>query len=177
MERIIRFADKLSGLGGILSGIMICCGVILVITEILMRTFFSQTLYITEEYSGYLMAALTFLALGYTLRHKAHIRMTFLRHVISEKRRLQLDMVCFLFGAAFCAMLTWVTFLFFWDSAVSGTKSMQISETPLAVPQFFLPAGSLIMTVQFVAEFLKTFQQLIEGNFEAAEEEPEALGR
>lgn len=177
MERMIRLMDKLSDLGGILSGIMICAGVLLVTAEIVMRSVFSQTLYITEEYSGYLMAALTFLALGYTLRHRAHIRMTFLQHAISEKRRLQLDMVCFVFGFVFCALLTWVTFLFFWDSVVSETKSMQISETPLAIPQFFLPAGSFMMMVQFIAEFFKSLRLLKEGDYKSVPEESEALGR
>ncbi len=176
MNRLLRLSDRLSDAGGALSGLMICAGVCLVAIEIIMRTFFSSTLYITEEYSGYLMAALTFLALGYTLRHKGHIRMTFLHHILKGRARIVLDMVCFAAGFAFLLLLCWVTSLFFFDSFVSGTKSMQISETPLAIPQFFLPLGALIMTIQFAAGFFRALEAWRKGET-AEEEESIELGR
>jgi TRAP-type mannitol/chloroaromatic compound transport system permease small subunit len=57
-----------------------------------------------------------------------------------------------LFGLA----LTLFTFQFFWDSILTGSQSMQISETYLAVPQFFMPFGAAILTLQFLSETLKT---------------------
>jgi TRAP-type C4-dicarboxylate transport system permease small subunit len=54
---------------------------------------------------------------------------------------------------------------------------MQISGTPLAIPQFFLPAGSFIMMVQFIAEFFKSLRLLKEGDYKSVPEESEALGR
>lgn len=176
MEKITRFSDILSGIGGALSGIMIAAGTLLVLSEIVVRSVFNGTLYVTEEYSGYLMAALTFLALGYTLREKGHIRMTFLHNVFQGRSRLILDMICYVIGFAFSAVLTWVTFLFFWDSFVSGTRSMQISETWLAIPQFFLPAGAFLLTLQFLAEFLKDYSRLKTGSWADVQEESKELG-
>jgi TRAP-type C4-dicarboxylate transport system permease small subunit len=176
MEKITRLSDILSGMGGALSGIMIVGGTLLVIAEIIIRTFFSGTLYITEEYSGYLMAALTFMALGYTLREKGHIRMTFLHNVLHGRSRLILDMVCYLAGFVFCSVLTWVTFLFFRDSLMSGTRSMQISETYLAIPQSFLPAGAFMLALQFLAEFLKDLVRFRTGSWKDLAEESRDLG-
>ncbi len=34
---------------------------------------------------------------------------------------------------------------------------MQVSETPLAIPQVFLPLGAVIMLLQFLAESLKSY--------------------
>ncbi len=158
MRKLIAFSDKLSDFGGSLSGIMMFIGLVLVVLEILVRGFFSGTLYITEEYTGYLMAGLTYVALGYTLKEKGHIRMTFLLTYLSERKRLVLEMVCFAIGFAFSVGLTYVTFIFFLDSLISGSRSMQVSGTPLAIPQFFLPFGAFIMTFQFLAEFLKTWK-------------------
>ena len=70
------------------------------------------------------------------MRDKGHIRMTFLRSAISPRAKVILDMICFVIGFLFCIGLTYLTFRFFWDSVVSGSRSMQISETPLAIPQF-----------------------------------------
>ena len=155
MKRMIRIFDRLSIVGGWASGLMICLGLVLVVAEILVRSIAGKTLYVAEEYSGYLMCGLTFCALAYTLREKGHIRMTFLQKAVSGRQRVFLDQACLVVGAVFSALMTYHTFLLFWDSVVSRSQSMQISETPLAIPQIALPLGSLLLTLQFVSEFLK----------------------
>lgn len=160
MEKLIRFCDRISGVGGIISGIMICSGTTLIIAEILMRSIFNKTLYITEEYTGYLMAALTFLSLSYTQRDKEHIRMTLLYAALKPKQKAFLDMACYAVGLIFALLLTGATFRLFLDSLAGGSMSMQVSKTPLAIPQAFLPLGGAILAVQFIAELLKTTQVL-----------------
>lgn len=155
VKKLINALDTLSGFGGFLAGTMMCIGVVLIVSEIILRTGFSKTLYVTEEYAGYLMAMLTFCALGYTLRDRSHIRMTFLHKVVVGRARVYLDMVCFVIGFCFCVVLTYFTAKFFWDSVVTGSRSMQISRTYLAIPQAFLPFGSLLISLQFLSEFLK----------------------
>ena len=101
MKRLIRIIDRISLAGGWLSGLMVCLGLTLVVAEIITRSVFNSTLYIAEEYAGYMMCGLTFLALAYTLREKGHIRMTFLHKVIEGRPRLILDLVCFALLASF----------------------------------------------------------------------------
>jgi len=157
---LVRAFDRLSAVGGVLSGIMMCLGVAMIACEIVLRSMFSMTLYITEEYAGYLMAMLTFCALGFTLRERGHIRMTFLHRAVTGRARIYLDMVCYLIAFGFCLILTYFAWIFFWDSVVSGSRSMQISQTYLAIPQAFLPLGALIFTLQFVGEFLRSILML-----------------
>ena len=120
----------------------------------------AKTLYIADEYSGYLMAMLTFLGLGYTLRERGHIRMMFLVHFLKGRRRVIFNMVCMVVGLVFCAGLVLFTGEFFWDSVVNQTQSMQITETYLAIPQVFLPIGSFFLMLQFLSEFLKGIAML-----------------
>ncbi len=176
-KKLINIIDRFSIFGGILSGIMICSGLILVIAEIIIRTIFNSTLYISGEYSGYLMCGLTFVALGFTLKEKGHIRMTFLHNILKDTRhKLIIDMVCYVIGFAFSIGVTYFMGMFFWDSVINGSRSMQISETYLAIPQFFMPFGSLILALQFIAEFLKSSMALKTGEFKVTEEE-RGLGR
>lgn len=156
MKRVVQWIDALSSLAGAVAGIMLCGGLALIVTEIVVRSFFDRTLFVTEEYSGYLMCGLTFCALGYTLRERGHIRMTFLLKAVKGRRKVWLDIVCFAVGLVFCAGLTFFTAKFFWDSVVTQSQSMQISETYLAVPQFFMPLGAGIMTLQFFGEILRS---------------------
>ena len=160
MKRLIKIIDALSGANGWLAGIMTVLALILVITEIVWRTGFSKTIYISDEYSGYLMTMITFCGLAYTLRERGHIRMMMLPHFIKGRARIIFDMVCFVVGFIFCVAFTWFTFVFFWDSYVNGSRSMHVSETYLAVPQFFMPLGAALMTLQFFAEFLKAIARL-----------------
>jgi len=112
-KKLITIIDKFSVFGGTLSGIMIFSSLILVVAEIITRTIFDSTLYVAEEYSGYLMCCLTFVALGITLRDKGHIRMTFLHHILkNSKYLLVLDMVCYIIGFAFSIWITYFLGMF-----------------------------------------------------------------
>lgn len=179
--RFVRFCDTLSRAGGILSGILIVGSFGLILLEILVRTMVHGTLYITEEYSGYLMAAITFFALAFTLREKAHIRMVFLFSVLKGKARKMLQVYTCLLGAVFSAILTVTTFVFFWDSVVNQSRSMQISETYLAIPQAVLPLGAGLLFLQFCAEAVRALSpQNEEGHKEKTEKgriEAASLGR
>ena len=178
MKRLVKWADTLSGFFGALAGVMLCSGLALIVAEIVVRSAFHHTLFITEEYAGYLMCGLTFCALGYTLRERGHIRMTFLLRVVKGRRHLYLDIICFSVGLLFCAGLTYYTGVFFWDSVVNESQSMQISETYLAIPQFFMPLGALFMTLQFGGEILRTVAML-RGDTDGLKlyEEIDGLGR
>lgn len=178
MKKIINLIDNLSGFSGWLAGIMTAIAMLLVVTEIVYRTVFSRTVYITDEYSGYLMAMLTFCGLAYTLRERGHIRIMVLPHFIKGRKRIIFNMACFVIGFIFCIAFTWFSFVFFWDSVVSGSRSMHVSETYLAIPQFFMPFGAALMTLQFLAEFLKGVAML-RGDTEGLRilEETDELGR
>lgn len=160
MKTVITICDRISGLAAFLAGLMMVLGLGLIVGEIIMRGFFNRTLYVAEEYAGYLMAMLTFCALGYTLRERGHIRMTFLHKVVKGRHRIWLDLVCHTIGLIFCLSLVWFTAIFFWDSVVSQTRSMQISQTYLAIPQFFLPLGASVLGLQFLGEMLRNIYML-----------------
>lgn len=177
MESFVRFCDRLSTACGVASGVLMVLSTVLVLMEIVVRTGFSKTLYITEEYSGYFMAAMTFLALAYTLKDKSHIRMTFLHTIAKGKVKVMVDIFAFCVGFIFCAVLTYTTADFFWDSMATNSRSMQISQTYLAIPQFFMPFGTLVMTLQFAAEAVRSILLLRSGHIENVEAESNLLGR
>jgi TRAP-type C4-dicarboxylate transport system permease small subunit len=155
MKAFINVIDRISGFGGSAAGVMMVMALVIGLSEIVTRSVFGKTLYISDEYSGYLMSMLTFLSLAYTLRERGHIRMMFLPHFLRGRRRIICNMVCMSVGFAFCVGLVSYTGEFFWDSVVNRTQSMQITETYLAIPQVFLPLGSLLLLLQFLSEFLK----------------------
>ncbi len=177
MQTFIKLCDRLSQAGGILSGILMLAGIVLIVGEMLVRTLFSKTLYITEEYSGYLMCAMTFVAMAYTLKEKSHIRVVALHSALKGKSKVMLDVYAYTAGFLFCAVAAWATGMFVWDAIETSSRSMQISETYLAIPQFFMPLGLGVMMLQFAAELCRSILQLRSGDVKAVEAESSSLGR
>ena len=81
-------------------------------------------------------------------------------------------------SAVILGLLILFTGEFFWDSVVNRTQSMQITETYLAIPQAFMPVGSVFLMLQFLSEFLKGFA-LLKQDTEGLRilEETDELGR
>lgn len=155
MRSLIRGIDVISLVSGYLAGAVTVLGLLIVLVEIFARGLFDCTIYITEEYSGYLMCGLVFCGLAYTLKQRGHIRMVFIHKVFSGRPRLYLEMACMLVSLGFCLILIYSTADLFWDSYVNDSQSMQITETYLAVPQFFMPLGAIFLALQFVSGLMK----------------------
>jgi TRAP-type C4-dicarboxylate transport system permease small subunit len=101
--------------------------------------------------------------------------MVFLHEILKGRSRTIIDIYAFAVGFLFCAVLTYNAVDFFLDSIRTGSRSMQISATYLAIPHFFMPLGSLILTLQFAAEFCRSLIRLRTG--ETGEAESSTLGR
>ena len=155
MKDLIKVIDKISIIGGYAAGCMTVLGLAIVIAEIIVRSAFNATLYITEEYSGYLMCGISFCGLAYTLSKSGHIRMVFLYKILATRPRLYLEIGCTMAGLAVCLFITYSTACLFWDSFINRSQTMQITETYLAIPQFFMPLGSLLISLQFLGNFMK----------------------
>lgn len=179
MTAIVRMIDKVSNAFGLIAGITMILGVVLVLTEVFVRSVFDSTIYITQEYTAYFMVAITFFGLAYTLKEKGHIRLTFLHKIVKPgKGRTILDIYAFICGFVIFAIITYATFDFFLSTYATGTRSMQITKTYLAIPQFAMPLGSFIITLQFIAEILKSIIKLQTDDYNDDEDaESEALGR
>ena len=179
MTAIVRIIDKVSNAFGLIAGITMILGVVLVLTEVFVRSVFDSTIYITQEYTAYFMVAITFFGLAYTLKEKGHIRLTFLHKIVKPgKGRTILDIYAFICGFVIFAIITYATFDFFLSTYATGTRSMQITKTYLAIPQFAMPLGSFIITLQFIAEILKSIIKLQTDDYNDDEDsESEALGR
>jgi len=101
MKKLINLIDKMSGIGGWVAGILMTVALVISVGEIIFRSFLNSTLYVADEYTGYLMAMLTFAGLAYTLRERGHIRMMFVPHFIKGRAHVIYNMVCFVMGCLF----------------------------------------------------------------------------
>lgn len=157
MNRIVAAVERMNGVLGWLSGFCIASASFLIIAEIFSRLVLGQSLQITDEYTGYLMAVSSFLGLGYVENVHGHIRMDLINLLRSKFPRIvaKFRILAYSLAVVFAGYLTFVGWKLFYQSYVYGSKSMQISETPLVIPQIFIPLGAAALFLQYCCNLYK----------------------
>ena len=108
----------------------------------------------TDAYAGYLMAAAGFLALAHTLKRGEHIRVTLLINALHGRWRRALEL-----WALAAANLLALLFAFYacrlaWQSHQFHDISTGTDATPLWIPQLAMAAGTVILAIAFLDEFI-----------------------
>lgn len=167
MKTAIKVIDRLGTFSGVISGVMLIAALIMVLIEVVMRSVFHSTLYVTDEYCGYVMVGITFLSLAYCLREKGHIRMTFLQRFLKGRGLAILEIATLIVGLVLMTVITYRTFWFFWEAAEYKSQSMQVSNTYLAFPKVMMPLGCGMFALQFLGEIFKCIGYIREGDYSA----------
>ncbi len=150
-NRLLKGVEFLSAAGAALSGLTFVLMVLLILAEVFLRTFMEKSTLIASEYSGYALATMIYLGLGFTFKEGAHIRITFLGDRLKGLCRHILEICCTCVAGALCAMSS----VFLWDMVVvsqkRGAVAYTVAETPLWIPQAIILVGMVIMTLQVFA--------------------------
>jgi TRAP-type C4-dicarboxylate transport system permease small subunit len=107
-----------------------------------------------DAYAGYMMAACGFLALAHTLKRGEHIRVTLLLSALHGGVRRAFE-IWSLGAAVFLSLLSaWYGCRLSWQSYVFHDMSTSNDATPLWIPQLSMAAGSVILAIAFIDEFV-----------------------
>jgi TRAP-type mannitol/chloroaromatic compound transport system permease small subunit len=163
MKKLVNAIDRVSTIGGVVAAMLIVAMVLLIVLEIGLRTIFATSTLIAHEYAAYFLACLVFLGLAYTLRTEGHIRIGIIVSRLSPRKQAYLNVIGAVIALAFSIYLSMHLWNLFHDSFTLGRLSFHPSRTPLAIPQFFLLAGSVLLALQFAAYITTTTLSLIFG--------------
>jgi TRAP-type C4-dicarboxylate transport system permease small subunit len=119
----------------------------MVVVDIFMRTLLSRSLGFVEEITGYLVVAVTFLGVSMTFREGAMFRVSFLYEMFPPALKKALGVVYLAASLLFCAAMSWYTALMVWSSHARGKVAATELQTPIYIPQLFLPIGFLILSI------------------------------
>ncbi len=78
MKRLNFAIEKIADSGGYISGWLVPAMMILVVIEVITRYFLHQPLMVADEFSAYMLVALSYLGLAYTWRQGGHVRISIL---------------------------------------------------------------------------------------------------
>ena len=106
------------------------------------------------EYSGYSMAASSFLALAYTFGEKGHIRITLFLEKSKEKIKRLLELWCLFVASFFSGFLSYYFIKMLIISIQFGERSEGADEIYIWIPQLSVAIGSTIFFVCVLHNFI-----------------------
>lgn len=126
-----------------------------IVLEIILRNFFDSSTFVLDEFVGYAVSALTFLALGEAFRTGALIRVTLVHEHLGRWGKYLLDV--FGHAAAFSVgiLIAWYVGRSVLRSFERGTTSSSIAEIPQWIPESLVLAGTVIFSLQVLAAMIR----------------------
>ncbi|MDN3718177.1 TRAP transporter substrate-binding protein DctP [Roseibium salinum] len=152
---IDRVATALNRIAGGLAAIILVYIFLHIIMEIVLRSFFSSSTFVLDEFVGYAVAAMTFLSLGYALNSGSLIRVDLVVGRLSGRPRRWTELFCLASSigiAGYCAWWVGRDALRNWTR---GSVSESIAEVPLWLPVGAVWLGLILLMVQLLACFLR----------------------
>lgn len=106
------------------------------------------------DFTGFFLAAATFLALAYALREGGHIRVTLLLIRLSARTQRGFEIVVVAIALAMSAFASWYTIMLVYESFEYGDRSSGMVSVPLWLPQLPVAFGLIILTIALLDELI-----------------------
>lgn len=129
------------------------------------------------DFTGFFLAAASFLALAYTLRQGGHIRVTLVIAHLGRRARHILEIWCLLLATAVTLYFSWYTFSLTRESFIYNDLSPGMVAVPIWIPQSALLVGLVILSIALVDELTAALRGRTPSYVGAGEKLLEAEGR
>ncbi|QBI20427.1 TRAP transporter small permease [Egibacter rhizosphaerae] len=123
---LLRALSGLSVVAAVVAAALLLAAIGLVATDMLWRNLLNRSIAGTTEMSSWLMAAIGWLALSYTLRCDGHIQVRILADRLPPRARHGLSVVISTLALGFMAVLVWAMFdrwEYFRDTGQTGVET------------------------------------------------------
>ncbi|MFD0982530.1 TRAP transporter small permease [Tropicimonas aquimaris] len=110
------------------------------------------------DFAGFALAAASFLAMAYTLRAGAHIRVNLLVSRLPERGQWIAEILSLALGAGIIGYATWFSVLLLAESWHYGDTSPGMIPVPLWIPQLSMVVGLGLLTVALVDTLIQSIR-------------------
>jgi TRAP-type mannitol/chloroaromatic compound transport system permease small subunit len=157
MLRAAHAAELVVDVIGRLSAISVLTLVGIMSANVLLRYGFSIGSVWAQELEWHLMSPIALIGAAYALRHGEHVRVDVLYGRMGPSMQRAVDGVSSLLGLICCLFVAWLSFRYVGQSWGQGEGSANPGGIPARyVLKAFIPAGFLLLALQFAALCLKS---------------------
>lgn len=158
--------DRLYLAGGVLAAVFLIA-ILLLITAQMVARWTGQVLTGAPDYTGYAMAASSFLAMAYALNKGVHIRVNLLLNALGRKARWVVEVWCFGIGSYLTAFFAYYAIKSTYESYRWHDISQGQDASPLWVPQLAMCVGITMLAIAFFDNLVGLF---VNGHHNISEE-------
>jgi len=108
------------------------------------------------DFSGFMLAAATFLAMPYTFRTGGHIRVTLVTSRLRPRARLGAEVAALSVAATLTGYACWFILALIEESWHFNDVSPGIVPVPLWIPQCFMALGMMLLLVAIIDTLVQT---------------------
>lgn len=155
LDGYVRVVDALSRVAGLFATLLLAGAVLVVCQMIFVRYVLNGSTVWQTEFVIFSIVAATLIGSPYVLLHRGHVRVDLLPDALSGGRRAALEALAGLLSIAFCALLGWAGWHYFYEAATRGWKTETVWALPLWIPLLPMPLGLGLLCLQYGAELVK----------------------
>ncbi|MFH1758713.1 MAG: TRAP transporter small permease [Pseudomonadota bacterium] len=155
MKPIGNLIEKMADLGGYFSGWLVPLMMILVVVEVFMRYVMQKPLMIADEFSAYMLVAISYLGLAYTWKQGGHVRITLLVGRLHSSRASWVRLFTLILAFLFLLSLTQAGYTMIVYALEADLRSETFFTFPLFWPQLTVFIGFILLTLQLALEIVR----------------------
>ncbi len=155
MKRLNFVIEKIADGGGYISGWLVPAMMILVVIEVITRYLLHQPLMVADEFSAYMLVALSYLGLAYTWRQGGHVRISILVSRLPPRVSNWLRLLSLTLILIFMMEMVRVGFKMVVYARQIDLRSPTWLTIPLFWPQLTVFIGFVILTLVLFVEVVK----------------------
>ncbi|MDH4266554.1 MAG: TRAP transporter small permease subunit [Deltaproteobacteria bacterium] len=163
MKRISFILEKIVDFGGYLSGWLVPLMMILVAVEVFMRYVLYQPLMVADEFSAYLLVALSYLGMAYTWKQGGHVRINLLVNRLPARVSGWIRLMALILVLIFLIGLDQAGYKMIMYALKINLRSETWLTFPLFWPQLTIFIGFLLLTLLLVVEVARTITKIRAG--------------
>ena len=147
----------------------VCLNAVDRLSGLLMGSAIGLTIPSYADFTGFFLAAASFLALAYTLRSGGHIRVTLILTRLNEKLRHIFEIWSLLFCSTVAVYFTCYTFLLIRESYIYNDLSSGMIAVPIWIPQSSMLIGLIVLSIALIDELISVIRGNQPGYADAGE--------
>lgn len=146
---------RLAQAGRFLSALALLALLVLIVVEIVARSIFHTSTFITEEISAYLLIGILFLGVSDAYVSDSLLRVDLSDAFIGRTARRLLRIVFDVISLGFVLMLDWAVFSLMWRNFSRNVHAPTLLETPIWIPQALMPLGATLLAVVILGTIVR----------------------
>ncbi|MCX7628934.1 MAG: TRAP transporter small permease subunit [Geminicoccaceae bacterium] len=152
METYVRIVSALSRAAAFLAVGLLVAAILVICQMLVIRHGLGRSAVWQNEFVTFALVAATFLAAPYVLLVRGHVVVELVPIWLPPRARRILGLVAAVLGFSFCAVVFATSLEWWWEAWRLDLRTSTMWRARLWIPYLSLPLGSLLLTLQYLAE-------------------------